>query len=165
MKDEHGDTLRTWEELDPERLPFELGRAAASKPGKKTVLLTVRREPSPPNHTPENHILPPVEWEQRWDNDEEVPLSTSSPLAIPQLGVAYWVLSQVVEVHKDSPAAARRTRLQKDDTIKEIRYKTLSAYNKEPEWSEASRAGVHAPRRDAIRLLGASVLDRATERF
>jgi membrane-associated protease RseP (regulator of RpoE activity) len=142
MKDERGDTLRAWEELDPERLPFELRTVAASKPGKKTVALTVRRDSSAPNHAPENHTLPAVEWEDRWDGDEEVPLSTSSPLPIPQLGVAYWVLSQIVEVKDGSPAAMAHLEkdgssapLKKDDTIKEARIRQLSLYSKELDWS------------------------------
>jgi membrane-associated protease RseP (regulator of RpoE activity) len=146
MKDERGDVLRTWEELDPERLPFELRKVATSKPGKKTAIVTVRREPSPPNHAPENHTLAPVEWEDRWDSDEEVPLSTSSPLPVPQLGLAYWVLSQIVEVKEGSSAATAHLEkdgvaapLKKDDTIKEVRIRQLSQYSKELDWSHWSK--------------------------
>jgi RIP metalloprotease RseP len=137
MTDEQGKPLHAWEDLDPERLPFELRQTAARTSGKKNVILTFRRGPSSPNHMAEEHTLPPVEWDESWDNDEELPSSASSPLPIPQLGVAYWVLSQVVGVDKDSPA--EEAGLKKDDTIKEIRIKEVSYYNKEPKWSDWSK--------------------------
>jgi len=143
MTDEREKPLRTWAELDPERLPDELAKEAARTPGKKKVILTVRRES---NHQKETLTLKAAAWEDRWDNDREVPLSLSSPLAIPQLGLAYWVLSQIVEVGKDSPAALARSEkddtpaaLHKEDTIEEIRIKSRSAYQKEPVWGNWSK--------------------------
>jgi regulator of sigma E protease len=93
------------------------------------VILTFRRGGAAPDHR-----LTPIEWQDRWDSDEEVPLSLSSPLAIPQLGLAYWVLSQVVEVTKDSPAAAAG--LKSGDTIKDISYWRQTEYTKEPDWEK-----------------------------
>jgi regulator of sigma E protease len=77
-----------------------------------------------------------MEWDERWDNDVEVSLGASSPMAIPQLGVAYWVLSQVVEVKPNSPAA--RAGLKKDDTLKEYRFRKLSEFTKGLTWTDWS---------------------------
>jgi membrane-associated protease RseP (regulator of RpoE activity) len=137
LLDEHGVELRTWEDLDPERLPFQLAQEAGKRPGKKKVVLTVRRDPSESDRAPRDFPCKPVEWDDRWDNDEEVPLGAGSPIAIPQLGVAYWVLSQVVAVQPDSPAA--RAGLKKDDTLKEYRLRELSRISKELGWSEWSK--------------------------
>jgi membrane-associated protease RseP (regulator of RpoE activity) len=135
LTDEHGKMLgKPWEELDPERLPFQLAQAAAKHPGKKKVILTVRREPSEANRTTKDVTCDPVPWDDGWDNDEEAPLGAGSPLAIPQLGVAYWVHSQIVEVKDNSPAA--KVGLKKDDTLKEYRIKQLSRFSKDSKWSE-----------------------------
>jgi membrane-associated protease RseP (regulator of RpoE activity) len=142
LTDEQGKVLERWEELDPERLPDQLARKAADTAGKKKVILTVRRGQSEANHTAKI-TLEPADWDDRWDNDDEVPISAFSPLAIPQLGLAYRVLSTIVEVEKGSPAAEARLEkdgsaapLKKEDTLKEIRYKRLSDFSKEPKWSD-----------------------------
>ncbi len=139
LMDDHGSELFSSKDLDPERLPYQLRQAAASRPGKKKVILTFRRGGVAPDHR-----LTPIEWQDRWDNDQEKPLSLTSPLAIPQLGLAYWVLSQVVEVTKDSPAAIAG--LKSGDTIKEISFWKRSDYDLAPDWSkvislEAKRNG------------------------
>jgi membrane-associated protease RseP (regulator of RpoE activity) len=136
MLDEQGHKLYNREELDPERLPFELVQAAR-QPGKKKVILTVRREPSDADRTSKDIPCTPVEWDERWDNDREAPLGFGSPLAVPQLGVAYWVLSQIVEVKPHSPAA--RAGLKKDDTLKECRLRELSEFSRELGWSSWSK--------------------------
>jgi membrane-associated protease RseP (regulator of RpoE activity) len=145
LTDEGGQTLFSSDELDPERLPDQLARMAAATPGKKKVVLTVRRGPSESNHAAKDITLAPADWEDRWDNDDEVPISASSPQAIPQLGLAYWVLSTIVEVEKGSPAAEAHLEkdrspapLKKEDTIKEIRVKSLSVFSPEPKWSDWS---------------------------
>jgi membrane-associated protease RseP (regulator of RpoE activity) len=143
LLDEQGKVVERWEELDPERLPDQLARKAAETPGKKKVVLTVRRGPSEENHKAKDITLEPADWDDRWDNDDEIPMSASSPLAIPQLGLAYRILSTIVEVQKGSPAAEARLEkdgspapLRKEDTLKEYRIKTLSAFSKEPTWSD-----------------------------
>jgi regulator of sigma E protease len=133
MLDQHGAELRTWEDLDPERLPFQLAQEASKRPGPKKVILTVRRGA---DRFRKDITCDPVDWEERWDNDSEVPLAARSPLAIPQLGLAYWVLSQIVEVKPGSPAA--RAGLKKDDTLKEYRFRQLSEFTREPTWSKWS---------------------------
>ncbi len=171
MKDERGDELRTWEELDPERLPFEMGQVAASKAGEKTVILTVRREPSPPNHAPETHTLKPVAWEDRWDSDEEVPLSAASPLSIPQLGLAYWVLSQIVEVKEGSPAATARLEKDSAGPLEKGRHDqggphpATLAVQQGTGLEPLEQDGVGAQRQRRLRPLGAPVLDRPTQRL
>ncbi|HTU21719.1 MAG TPA: site-2 protease family protein, partial [Gemmataceae bacterium] len=137
MRDERGEELYNSGDLDPERLPFELIQAAKKRPGRKRVELTVRREPSEADRAPRDIPCKPVEWENSWDNDAEVPLSLGSPLAIPQLGVAYWVLSQIVEVKPDSPAA--KAGLKKDDTLMEYRLREMSRLSNEVGWSEWSK--------------------------
>jgi regulator of sigma E protease len=130
MTAEDGTQLFAQEELDPERLPFQLAQAAASRPGKKKVILTLRRETE---RDPKDVNCEPVDWDDSWDYDEEAPIGMASPLPIPQLGVAYWVLSQIVEVKPDSPAA--KAGLKKDDTLKEYRVREFSRFTKELGWS------------------------------
>jgi membrane-associated protease RseP (regulator of RpoE activity) len=157
MTDADGKILQTWDDLDPERLPFQLAHEAAAHDGKKNVILTVRPEPSESNRNPQGRTCPPVPWDARWDNDLEVPLSVASPLAIPQLGLAYWVSSQIVQVDADSPAATggkekddqieKVIPLGKGDTIKEFRYQQLSSYSNKKGWGqwiklESERNGV-----------------------
>jgi len=131
MIGENGKKLYAQEDLDPERLPFELVQAAAKQRGKKKVILTLRREAE---RAAKDITCDPVEWDERWDNDRESALGTSSPLAVPQLGVAYWVLSQIVEVKPGSPAA--KAGLKKDDTLTEYRLRQLSEFSKELGWSK-----------------------------
>jgi membrane-associated protease RseP (regulator of RpoE activity) len=129
--DEHNEPLYKREDLDPERLPFELVQAAAKRPGKKKVILTLRREAE---RVAKDITCAPVEWDERWDDDREAALGPASPLPIPQLGVAYWVLSQIVEVKPGSPAA--KAGLKKDDTLKEYRWRKFSEFSKELSWDK-----------------------------
>jgi membrane-associated protease RseP (regulator of RpoE activity) len=129
MTGENNEKLYAKEDLDPERLPFELVRAA-KRPGKKKVILTLRRESE---RAAKEITCEPVDWEERWSNDAEIPLGAASPFPIPQLGVAYWVLSQIVEVKPGSPAA--QAGLKKDDTLKEFRVWEMSRFTKELGWS------------------------------
>jgi membrane-associated protease RseP (regulator of RpoE activity) len=149
LTDEEGNILHSSEEIDPERLPDQLSRAAANAPGKKNVVLTVRREGET-----KSIVCEPVAWEEHWDNDQEVPLSPSSPLAIPQLGLAYWVHSQIVDIAKGSPAdgAGLKADPKDRDTITHIRWKERSEFQKEPDWSkwlslETKRNGATQPDR------------------
>ncbi len=133
LTDAQGKPLHAWEELDAERLPDQLARTAAAAPGKKKVVLTIRREGEA-----KSIVCEPVAWEDHWDNDQEVPLGLSSPLAIPQLGLAYWVHSQIVDIAKGSPAdrAGLKADPKDRDTITHIRWKRLSEFKKEPVWSD-----------------------------
>jgi regulator of sigma E protease len=53
-------------------------------------------------------------WDESWDT-EESPFQPTSPLSVPQLGLAYWVTSKVVGVEPRSGAA--RAGLKVDDVI------------------------------------------------
>lgn len=129
MIDEQGAKLYSQEDLDPERLPFELAQAA-KRPGKKKVVLTLRRESE---RATKDIPCDAVEWNDSWDNDREAPLGWASPLSIPQLGITYWALSQIVEVKPNSPAALAG--MKKDDTLKELRIWERSRFTRELGWS------------------------------
>jgi regulator of sigma E protease len=106
---------------DPVRLPFELAREAAKTPGRKMVRLTVLR-PNPTTHKADEKLpLDPVAWDGSWDANVEEPRYPSSPMSIPQLGLAYRVDSTVVEVAENSPAA--KAGLKANDTVEEIRFR------------------------------------------
>jgi regulator of sigma E protease len=78
-------------DYDPMQLPDLMRRRVG-----ETVPLTLRREGSPaPIHA--DVKLRQVDW--------NTPLSEKSPVAIPQLGVAYRVLNRVARVVADGPAA------------------------------------------------------------
>jgi RIP metalloprotease RseP len=93
--------------LDPVRLPSQLARAAMHNPGKKLVILTVVRV-NPKNRETEPVALDPAVWDESFDDSVEVPLGLSSPLSIPQLGLAYGINSLVGAVEERSPAAEAR---------------------------------------------------------
>src|SRR5205807_2396949 len=82
--------------LDPVRLPDQLAATARRHGGPVKVVLIVPRKDA--NHHVTDHALPPMKWQPEWDNDHEMPFGWSSPLAIPQLGLAYSVTSRVVDV-------------------------------------------------------------------
>jgi regulator of sigma E protease len=107
--------------LDPVRLPFALAQAAARKPGRKSVQLTVLR-PNPDSHDALHSTpLEEVVWDESWDTNVEEPIGVAAPLSIPQLGIAYRVESTVVEVTKGSPA--ERAGLEANDQVEEIRFR------------------------------------------
>ena len=106
--------------LDPVRLPFELERAVdpASDRSKVRVELTVNRWGE---HNEQKPVTLTVQWDDRWRFDQEMPFNPASPMAIPELGIAYRVESTIVEVRPDSPAA--KAGLQPNDRIVEICFK------------------------------------------
>jgi regulator of sigma E protease len=112
-------TVREFVNLDPLRLPFELAREAKAKPGKATVTLTVLRPNRETHKDADSVVLPAVAWDDSWDSDVEEPINRAAPLAISQLGLAYWVESTVVDVAPGSPAETAG--LQPNDVIAELR--------------------------------------------
>jgi regulator of sigma E protease len=107
------------DDLDPVRLPFALEEAAAKAPAKSSVqvVLTVKRwEGHEQKDTPLT-----LDWDDRWRFDQELPLSPSSAMALPELGIAYRVESAVVSVKDGSPAA--KADLQVNDRIDEISFR------------------------------------------
>jgi regulator of sigma E protease len=102
--------------LDPARLPYELSHWAGQKPGEKKVTLTVLRQV---DHGTQSVPLE-LSWDDRWKYDIEDPRYFSSPMSIPELGLAYRIKNFVEDVEKDSPAA--RAGIERDDLIKAIRF-------------------------------------------
>src|SRR5262249_44724786 len=99
--------------LDPVRLPAQLAAAARRHPGQKRVTVIVPRYDN--NHEKASYALPAMVWDASWDGSNEVPIYTTSPLSIPQLGIAYWVTSRIEDVEKDSPAAGARRQVKDKD--------------------------------------------------
>ncbi|MCI0456972.1 MAG: site-2 protease family protein, partial [Gemmataceae bacterium] len=92
--------------LDPVRLPSQLARAAAGEPGRKTVVLTVPRTNA--NRKVAGEELPAMQWDDSWDLVGEDPFYAAAPTSVPQLGLAYWVTSRIVDVADGSPAKRAR---------------------------------------------------------
>ncbi len=108
-----GKTTKEWTDLDPMRLPYQLAEAARQVPGRKQVTLTVLR---PSQHQDTKTELGPMDWDTAFDNNDEPASSPAAPVAIPQLGVAYYVTTTIAEVLPNSPAA--RAVLEVDDPTK-----------------------------------------------
>ncbi len=100
--------------LDPVRLPYDLAEFAAKHPGKKMVTLIVLR-PNPEKK--EGVPLDPILWDSSFDESVETPVTWASPLAIPQLSIAYWVNSLIESVEPDSPAALARQAIEEQDGV------------------------------------------------
>lgn len=121
-----------FDELDPERLPDQLYAAAQRASGKKQVTLRVRRPA-----TGESEMdLPPADWDRSWDYDREKPVSVGAPLAIPQLGLAYYVESRIFKVQPGSPA--ERAGLRQGDQLDKAWPRTWAGKPGESEWEEKS---------------------------
>jgi regulator of sigma E protease len=103
--------------IDPARLPYELAQWAERLPPgqpRKVTLSLVRPNP-PPDPTlvsanPNNHALAEVvtltvHWDDSWKFDREVPINSTSPLAVAGLGIAYKIETTVEAVEPGSPAA------------------------------------------------------------
>ncbi len=112
--------------LDPERLPFDLAKWAAEKTGERTVTLTVLRTNPPPQdgkpgaHKERDRVPLTLKWDDSWRFNKEVPLGMSSPISVPELGLAYRIETTVEEVRPNSPAAAQG--IQPGDVVKQIRF-------------------------------------------
>ena len=105
--------------LDPVRLPYDLEQAAgrASAGTAVQVVLTVKRWDA---HEQKDAEVP-LEWDDAWRFDEELPIGEASAMAIPELGIAYRVESTVVQVEKGS--AADKAGVQPNDRVEEICFK------------------------------------------
>jgi regulator of sigma E protease len=101
-------------DVDPMRLPFELKQWAQRQKGAKTVALTVFRGELHKEVTLE------LAWDESWTFDHEMQITESSPLSIPELGLAYQVECTVDGVKAGSPAD--KAGLKEEDVIKAIRF-------------------------------------------
>jgi membrane-associated protease RseP (regulator of RpoE activity) len=103
--------------LDPVRLPYELRRWAQDRTGLKASLKVQRENPQTHKEDDEAELID-LPWEKSRQYDFELPLSAISPMAIPELGLAYQVKTTVADVAPDAPAAKKG--LKKGDVILEI---------------------------------------------
>ncbi len=130
VREDDGKTITRWGQgspLDPVRLPFELkqwaARVSKAKPNPRPddfkVILRVATNNSPlPNETRK------LIWDQDWQFDRVLPFNPGgSPQAIPELGLAYQVLTTVTYPSKEK---GNPDGLIKDDEIKRVRFYQLS---------------------------------------
>jgi regulator of sigma E protease len=131
---EESATLRG-DELDPVRLPDALARRIYRDPKKDatkwSVVLTVKGAPTGPQD--KERTLRPIRWDDSWRFDREPALNPASPLAIPELGIAYAVTSTVVSVKKDSPAEAAG--ILPNDEVRELRLRKRAKKPGEVSWT------------------------------
>ncbi|MBI3410399.1 MAG: site-2 protease family protein [Planctomycetes bacterium] len=140
--------------LDPERLPWELRQWAdrldrAKIEGPRKVIVHVRRHRDTTGEQYETKKL-----ELRWNDSERflkaAPMNATSPMPIPELGIAYQIKTTVDDV--TGAQAADEDSLQKGDVIKRVRlvYSDGTSGNKwtdlEPnEWAWVSQIALAAP--------------------
>ena len=113
--------------LDPVRLPFELEnriRKSGLDVAKWTVVLTVQGASAKGHESAKAKTLAPMAWDDSFSLIDESPRSRAAPMAIPQLGIAYWVESTVVKI--DSGSAADRAGLMAGDEIQQINFRILN---------------------------------------
>jgi membrane-associated protease RseP (regulator of RpoE activity) len=135
--------------IDPVRLPSDLERHVNADPrrdpSKWRVQLKVRGKIH--HDSNEERTLPPMAWDASFAVGEEASLARSSPMSIPQLGVAYRVESTVEAVEPGSPA--ERAGFKAGDQVQQMRFrdggKTPDA-EKWTKWLEmASKRGKEEP--------------------
>lgn len=104
--------------VDPLQLPYELRKWAAGRKGVKARLWV-----GAPKGNDELKVQerPALDWDdsETWRFAREVPLNVTSPIAIPELGLAYMVLPRVEKVVHPGPDGAS---LEVDDVIKQVRF-------------------------------------------
>jgi regulator of sigma E protease len=125
---------------DPERLPVDLKAwykelAAAANKGevaedKRTVKLKLNRHREGAGDQFEE-VIADLVWDPAYTYEQNPPMSPASPLAIPELGLAYQVQTTVV---KADPAG----KLQDGDVIKNIKTKYAEGLGK-AEWAASKR--------------------------
>jgi regulator of sigma E protease len=110
--------------LDPMRLPDELAAEARKLPhGPRRVTLTVTRADEH-EHKDKDLELPAIDWNNERNDSEESPQSPASPLSIPQLGVAYYVMTMVAA--PPTPGGpADQAGLREGDWIEQIRFQHM----------------------------------------
>jgi regulator of sigma E protease len=118
-------------DVDPAKLPTLLAAATAGSPGPKRVVLTVVR----PDKRNEEKQLDPVDWDDSRDYSEEQAMLPRVPLSVPQLGLAYLIVSTATAVEPGSPAALAGAL--PGDTVVGIRFhRPPEKKGKEPKWGE-----------------------------
>jgi membrane-associated protease RseP (regulator of RpoE activity) len=117
-KDETPEDLANFR--DPLRLPYELRHWATKRNGVQATLTVFSGNPATREERGKPRDLPPVAWDgtDRWRFDKETPIGVSSPLAIPELGLAYRVETTV----ERGQSQADGGQLEDDDVITQIRF-------------------------------------------
>jgi regulator of sigma E protease len=126
--------------LDPVRLPDDLAREVRDgtpthwwgRLERAEVTLTVLRPGTSTSSSGET-VLKPVPWAGSWKFNDEPPINRTSPLSIPQLGLAYRIESTVVEVTPGSPAA--EAGIMVGDRITEVKFREAGKTADEEKWS------------------------------
>lgn len=132
-------TIYEGDSLDSLRLPFQLRQWAdrlakkyQQKGEKKVVTLHVQRHKALPGEQYEKVKLQ-VDWDDDWRFDNAVPFGLASPLAIPELGIAYQVPTTVADADPNwNPSNGER--LQKGDVLQAIRFYFGGAPMREDKW-------------------------------
>jgi regulator of sigma E protease len=110
-------------EMDPVRLPSALARRIHGDPKRPDlrkwgVLLRVR---TTQGHDANAERTLELAWDDSWKLAGDAPVMPAAPMAIPQLGVAYWVDSQIEKVTPGSPAD--KAGLKANDQIRSVRFR------------------------------------------
>jgi regulator of sigma E protease len=121
-------TVTRWEKgknLDPVRLPFQLkqwaerlwkARDGNPPADQRQVKLTVKRQNKNNGERLFTSVPITLEWDQSWSEDRMIPMVSTSPEPIPELGIAYLIKNEV-----DGPEeGAAAGELFKDDEIVDI---------------------------------------------
>jgi regulator of sigma E protease len=94
-------TVTRWEKgknLDPVRLPYQLKqwakRVAQINANERQVKLTVKRQNKSPGEL-ERVVSVVLDWDSSWSDDRVMPMATTSPEPIAELGLAYLVKNEV----------------------------------------------------------------------
>jgi regulator of sigma E protease len=120
-------------ELDPLRLPFELKQWAERSPQQdKKVKITVERY-DPKTRREDAKANVEVTWDDRFRFDHVI-VDPAAPMPIPELGIAYQVLTSVKSVRPGSPAATAG--IKPGDIIKSFR-----SYRYDPQAKDTRVAG------------------------
>jgi regulator of sigma E protease len=120
-----GKTVRFDEKnLDPLRLPDQLRQwawrmASAGKAAERVVTLEIRRhrlEPGGPELEAKTFRM---DWDAGWEFQRDLPYTANSPIAIPELGLAYHVSTTVAGFEPDRDGAGADS-LQPGDVIEAV---------------------------------------------
>jgi RIP metalloprotease RseP len=117
--------------IDPVRLPSDLQRWTRGKSAVQARITVLRTKD---HEEGASETLPAVDWDFSWEDDNEVPLKLRSPMAIPELGIAYQIQTTVEAIAEKSPV--REAGLQEGDVIMEVAFQDAGKAGADPEWAK-----------------------------